>query len=167
MPAIKIKPQGLLSRMGDYLMLPLMYVLQGNFRESPQRTHYWNNISLNATDLRALEDEQLVNVTEAVDASPRWKVFLPIFHIPIFGGWKHYVVIEPTVPQDCWFVGWIAGDLAGLSRIPLVGPVRVLRGATPVQFFGLNEHGNQIAIQEVGRGIVGNAPKEHCRIPLL
>lgn len=159
--------QGFVGKCADYLMMPLMYVLQGNFRESPQRTHRWNNIHLAAQELHFLEDEQMVSVKEDETASARWRAFLPIFHIPLFGGWKQFVVLEPTSPQDIWFVGWVAGDVAGVSTIPLTGPVRVLRGASPVQFFGINEHGNQIDMVKSGEGEVGKVSTTHQRVPLL
>ena len=167
MTEIHIQRQGVIGIVADYLMMPLMYLIQGTFKETAQRTHFWNNILLGAHVIRHLDDELLVSFEADKDAAPRWLAFLPLFHIPVFGGWKQYVVLSPHSPQDRWFVGWVAGDLAGASRIPLVGPVRVLLGSTPVQFFGVNEHGNQIDIDCLGRGVVGKADIEHRNITLL
>lgn len=167
MGSLKIYKQGLIGRIADYIMMPIMYLLQGSIQESPQRTHYWNNLSLNIDQLKHLDDRSMISAKEDFGAHDRWLAFIPIFHIPLFGGWKHYVLIEPSVKQEEWFVGWVAGDLAGMSRVPLTGSVRMLRGSSPVQWFGVDGNGNQIDLQRVEDGMVGNVPTKHRKVPLL
>jgi len=159
-------PQSLLSKIGDYLMLPLMYLLQGNVREVPQQTHFWNNKKYHAKDLTFLSSVMMVTVKNDEETTRRYLGILPIFHMPIIGGWKKFVVLAPKVQQDVWYVGWVAGDIIGISKIKLDDKVRVLRGPSIVQFFGINEHGQQIAIDLVGGGKIGGAG-EHSRVPLL
>ena len=163
---IQHREQSLLSKIGDWLMLPLMYLLQGTLREIPQRTHRWNNTKHKAADMTFLRGEMMVNESADMDAKQRWIGPLPLFHMPIIGGWNEFVVLEPIVKQDIWFVGWVAGDAIGISQIQLQDKVRVLRGQSTVQFFGINEHGEQIHLQKVGDGIVGNS-KQFGSIPLL
>lgn len=164
---ITLKKQSRLSRLSDVLMIPVMYLLQGTVRESPQVTHYWNNVKFPATTFRHLDSEAMVSVSADVKAVPRWLLLLPIFHMPILGGWKRFVVIEPVVPQDCWYVGWVPGDTAGVSQIKLTGgPVRLLQGGSHVFFFGINEHGEQIQIRQIGEGVVGKAGV-FSKVPLL
>ncbi len=150
----------------DYLMLPIMYILQWNFFETPQRTHFWNNTKLAILGTHALDSTSMISVPGDSTATQRWLGYVPIFHMPIFGGWKEYVVIAPHVDQDVWFVGWLVGDTAGISRVTLRSPVRLLLGSSPAHFFGLNEHGEQIVIREIGRGTIGKRG-QFSKYPLL
>lgn len=158
--------QSVFSKIGDLIMLPLMYLLQGTIREVPQQSHRWNNVKYKATELNFLQGEMMVTEEQETTATTRWLGPLPLFHMPIIGGWKHYVVLEPVVKQDVWFIGWVVGDAAGISQIQLYDKVRMLRGPTTVQFFGVNEHGEQIHLHKVGEGKVGNSA-EFSKTPLL
>jgi len=91
---------------------------------------------------------------------------VPHFHMPIFGGWKTFVVIKPKIPQSTWYVGWVIGDFMGLSKIPLVDQVRLCRGPLPLQFFAVDSVGRQIDIDIVGYGSIGKAG-EFAKVPLL
>jgi hypothetical protein len=161
---IRIKKQGAFGRLGDMLMVPIMYALQVHIFELPQRTHRWNNMHLSLEQVTHLDARFLVSIEADPQATPRWKFLLPIFHMPFLGGWRNFVVFEPTVPQDEWFIGWIAGDLVGVSRVPLSRSVRLLRCPTHAFIFGLNEHGEQI--QTIGQGVIGKAGVFY-RVPLL
>jgi hypothetical protein len=159
-------PESWLEKIGDALMLPLMYLLQMNIREVPQRTHFWNNTKYPNDAVRHLDADAIISIPGDAIASRRWFGPLPIFHMPIIGGWKKFVVLEPTVPQDQWYIGWIAGDTLGVSHITLRAEVRVLQGPGAAQFFGQNEHGEQIQLRQVGVGEVGRAG-EFSHVPLL
>ena len=165
---MKIKPQGLFSRYGDRAMLPLMYLLQGTLREVPQLTHRWNNIKFPLSELSNLQSDLMVAVTGDPQAVRRWWGPLPIFHVPLLGGWSKFVVIEPKTPiVGIWYIGWIAGDtVAGVSQIPLFNQVRLLIGSGPAQFFGLTANGEQIELQVVGHGRIGQSGK-FAKVPLL
>lgn len=153
---LKIKKQSLLSKLGDKLMLPIMYFLQGNFREVPQRTHKWNNVKYPIENVNQLISKMICTVEGDENATRRWFLkVIPIFHMPIFGGWKRFIVLEPVVKQDFWYVGWVAGDTIGVSQIQLNEKVRLLKGPGPAQFFGINEHGEQIDLKLVGEGVIG------------
>jgi hypothetical protein len=99
---IPVRSESLFATVLDYMMLPIMYVLQGNLFEYPQRTHLWNNSKYSAEILRHIDADALVSVAGDNAASQRWFLGLPLFHMPIFGGWKQCVVIEPAVEQDQW-----------------------------------------------------------------
>ena len=166
MSPLRPHPESLLQKIADALMLPLMYILQFNLREVPQRTHVWNNTKHANDSVRHLDPAAIISIEGDTDAVRRWLGPLPIFHMPIIGGWKQFIVLEPTVPQDEWYVGWLAGDTLGVSHIALRDKVRLLQGQGTAQFFGVNEHGEQISLRLVGRGQVGKAC-EFSRIPLL
>jgi hypothetical protein len=94
----------------------------------------------------------------------KWKV-IPIFHLPRFGGWKDYVVLEPAEAIEKWFVGWGDGKVHGISRIPQRGPVRVLKGSRICNFVGVDSNGMQLRMKKVGCGQIGDGGK-FCLLPL-
>ncbi len=148
-------------------MTPVMYFLQWNICESPQRTHFWNNCKLSSDDVKDFISISVVTEMGDPKAIPRWFGPIPIFHMPIFGGWKSFTVLEPVneVTGE-WYVGWIASDVAGISQIPLKNKVRLLTSPGSAQFFGIDKDGNHIELCIIGHGQIGEAG-EYAKVPLL
>jgi hypothetical protein len=164
---IEIKKQSFLSTCADALMIPVMYFLQGNLRESPQQTHFWNNCKLSTDEITDLKGTFVVTEMGEPNALPRWFGPIPIFHMPIFGGWKTFTVLEPVRKNvGLWYVGWVASDVAGLSQIPLKSSVRLLTSPGSAHFFGIDTDGEHIELQIVGHGRIGTAG-EFAQMPLL
>lgn len=163
---IKFKPQTRVGAFADMLMMPIMYLLQGNFSELPQRTHRWNNRHLKNLDITDLHIEKMAVAMGVPGAHERWLGPIPLFHMPVFGGWRKFVVLEPVEKTDIWFVGWVAFDALGVSKIPLKNSVRLGVGPRQAEFFGVDRNGQQIAIRVVGEGSIGEAGK-YARVPLL
>lgn len=163
---MKIRSQGLVGRAADYLMMPVMYLLQGNFREVPQRTHRWNNIHLQYVNIADLHADKVVIVPGVPYAQRRWFGPIPLFHMPIFGGWKKFIVLEPVNQTDEWYIGWVAFDALGLSKIPLSDAARLGIGPRQAQFYGLDSQGNQLDLRLVGEGYIGKAG-HFSQVPLL
>lgn len=157
MTRIPFKKQGHLGRIADMLMVPVMYLLQGNFRETPQRTHRWNNHHLRNLEVDHLDADNILFVDGDPGANERWFGPIPLFHMPVFGGWKKFVVVEPVHQVDEWFIGWVAFDALGVSRIPLQGPVRLGIGPRQAEFFALDSQGKQIELSKVAVGHIGSA----------
>jgi hypothetical protein len=134
-----------------------MYVVSGTFRESPQRTHHWNNLHLDPADVKQMREEDMVFTFGDDNAKERGVVH---FHLPILGGWKEYIVLQEHAHGEPWHVGWITEDKngnprVGVSRIPIRGPLRVLRGDMPCKFFGIcGTTSLQIHISQLGAGRV-------------
>lgn len=166
MAKIQIEKQGVLGRIADWFMVPVMYVLQGNFQERPQQTHRWNNQQLHNYDVRYLEARDIIIVPGDCGANERWWGILPRFHMPILGGWDKFVVLQPQEPIAEWYVGWVAFDTLGVSKIPLDGPVRLGIGPRQAHFFGIDAGGKQIPLKVVGEGRIGQAG-QYKDIPLL
>lgn len=167
LPMITIKKQSIQSKLADTLMIPVMYFLQGNLRESPQQTHFWNNCKLSTDDIKDFTRTSVVTEVGDPKAIPRWFGPIPIFHMPIFGGWKTFTVLEPVNKEvDLWYVAWIASDVAGISQIPLKNSVRLLTSPGSAQFFGIDTDGNHIELHIVGHGQIGKAG-EFSQVPLL
>lgn len=166
MSPLKLKDQSIVSRIGDILMLPLMYLLQMNISEVPQQTHYWNNTKMSSENIADFEADYMVTATGVEGAVKRWFGPLPIFHMPIIGGWSEFIVIDTVNQIDEWYVGWLLFDTIGISQISIKEKVRVLVGPRPVQFFGVDKNGGQIPIKISGRGKIGKAG-DYSKIPLL
>ncbi len=164
---IHVRPLGWLARIADVLMVPLMYLIAGTFSEAPQRTHIWNNTKLSKETTKNLSKNYAITCKGDERAVGRNGILDLRFHLPIFGGWKKYVVLCPVDASQDWYIGWISSIDAGVSRIKLRGPVRMLLGPSEVTFFGLNTETNeQINIKERGSGRVGDTGP-HTQVPLL
>ncbi len=158
MGQVYVRPIGALGRFADWLMRPLMYLAAGTVWEEPQTTHRWNNRKLSDHEVCGLDTELLLVIEGDPTAGIRWFLgFIPRFHIPVWGGWRRYAVIEPEVytGTDVWYLGWVGEDIAKLSRIPNVGAVRTLRGPRPMNVFGVNAAGVQIPLTYTDAGIIG------------
>lgn len=157
--------QGHCGWLADMLMLPIMCLLQGTLKESPQRTHRWNNQRLTPVERASLDPCLMVTYAGDPKASPRWWWNIPIHHIPILGGWRNYVAIYAETTEE-WFPGWVS-DHSAVSRIPIRGGVRLLLGPSEALFFGVDRRGRQVKVIHVGRGVIGgNAPQSYRRSPL-
>jgi hypothetical protein len=152
---IAVPPLGWLARLADWLMVPLMYLLSGTFKEVPQGGHRWNNLRLSRAVVENLDQAAMVHCPGINDKTFRSR-WLFLFHIPILGGWRNYVVLEPENPECVWHVGYIADDIVGVSRVRLLGRVRMLVGPGDVAFYGIDaETYQQIALKNVGKGRIG------------
>lgn len=141
-----------------------MYLISGTFSESPQRTHRWNNLRLTLEQLAGLKENLMVRVNGKGGAIP-W-FWIPFFHAPILGGWREYVVLAPTEPYAFWRIGWKHAAGGGVTRLFLHGHVRMLIGPEDVSFFGLNEHGDQLPLAQIGVGRIGRGGR-FIKVPLL
>ncbi len=159
----QMKSQSHLSKLADILMIPIMYLVSGSI-ETPQRTHFWNNIQLNKSQIENFDPGKMVQYGATADAVKKGMV---LFHIPIFGGWKDYVVIEPENFNGSWHVGWVTEGYAGISQIEIKGHVRMLLGDNDVSFFGMSSLDNtQIKIQKISEGKIGDGG-QYKKVPLL
>ncbi len=151
---IRVKRLGFWARLADIMMVPIMYVLSGTPRETPQRTHRWNNTKLKPADITWLSPTGMVRCS---GIGTRRGYESVVFHLPIFGGWRNYVVLRPREPKGGWYVGWKVNGKAGISRVRIDGAVRMLVGPDPVEFFGIDARtGTQRFIHDVAKGRIGN-----------
>lgn len=166
--SISIPPESALGKIGDILMLPLMHALSGTLSETPQRTHRWNVYHVSKEVSRHLPESLLTTVPRSNQAKKAYFLGFPLLHAPLFGGWREYAVFQPTdTVTNPWFVGWIASNGAGVSRIPLRGSVRLLCGPYQAKFFGIDSiTGSVIPLSHRGEGRIGDSG-EFSKLPLL
>ena len=163
---LDVRPLGWVARLADVLMIPIMYLVSGT-TESPQRTHRWNNTPLTHDQIAHLSSEKRVFCRGIGGVGNRVRCRGLRFHIPILGGWRDYVIIQPGENVREWHIGWITTDATGGSRIVLHGCVRMLIGPRDVSFFGIH-FGNheQIGVRQIGVGRIGDRG-QYSRVPLL
>lgn len=162
-------PQNAFNYLADVVMVPVMYLFQGNFSEIPQRTHVWNNAKfVGAQYVHTVSDEHTVYDRGNSEEKPKGIIR---FHLPIVGGWKKFLVLCPILTEmSPWHIGWhnwdSGGDFAGISLVPVLGSVRVLQGDKPIRFFGILPKGKQVPIGFKGFGSIGQAGV-FAKLPLL
>src|SRR5262245_52424890 len=119
----RIQPISPVLRAVDYVLTPAMFVVAGCRLDSIQETHFWH---CQKVDQSTLDVAHVVRIIG--DDSSRFSNRLfpfPLFHSPIFGGWRNYVVfeVESMVP---WHIGWVhykvpekARRLSYIQRLPI------------------------------------------------
>lgn len=150
----QIQPLNILERIADMVMLPVMYLVSGVFREIPQRTHKWNRRHLSSHEVNHLDIHMMITVEGVSSDLPSSDGVR--FHMPIIGGWKDYVVLTPPHPEYGWYVGWCNEKDAGVSRILLKEPVRLLIGPYDTSFFAISVEGKQLSVSKIGNGSIGD-----------
>lgn len=153
----------------DYLMVPVMFVLGGFKADSMQETHPWHVFR----DFKLDDVDRSMSVsfkgTEKQGFSRR---FLFLFHAPLFGGWKNYIVLESVNYDGVFHVGWIVYDQGvlqdyGINKLPIVnGAIRMLEGPPNYNgcFFGVGSDGSQIPLKKAGNGRLGDKKYLHIRL---
>jgi len=145
-----------------------MRLISGAPFETPQSTRFWNNRKLTRESSEKIPRSMKLLCYGIPEEKKRWLGFTPIFHIPILGGWKNFVVLKPRGSYNKeWHVGWITEDnVFGISLVPITGGVRLLLGPGDVKFFAIGAEGRLMELKEVGRGKIGdNGP--YCQTLLL
>lgn len=163
---LQVKPIGPWARLADRVIDPVMRLamrVNGTPYDSPMLTHRWNNHHLRTVDISHLKVDLMVADRGVPEAKPRGGVGR---HLPLHG-WQKYIVLQPEGRIRRWYVGWISTDRIGVSRLPLFGPIRVLRGDGVVMFFAIDAYSlEQIDLQKIGQGQLG-ADGYHQSFPLV
>lgn len=144
-------------------MVPIMSVLGGFKSDAIQETHPWHSFrAFNPHDI----DRTLSVANTGTETTSFKRHFAFLFHAPIFGGWKQYVALAPIEPVAPFYIGWLVYDTKtkkllenGINKLPIYnGGIRVLSGPPNYSgfFFAIDANGTQIALKEVGRGVLGD-----------
>jgi hypothetical protein len=156
--SLKPEPLRNSSKLADSLMQPLMHTLGGFKSDSLQETHPWH---IQKIDPSLINSELSTKVKGSSEEKMNsHNIFL--FHAPVFGGWKHYTLLEAA--EEEFHIGWIAkvrGELsqAAIHRLKIsTGQVRMLDGPkdSETEYFAVNPDGIQIDLKISGKGILGD-----------
>lgn len=168
---LAIPPTPLYFRIFDFLLMPFMFALSGFKVNGIQNTHGWHTKDIPET---SLESSKFLEVVGTDDSKYKniggvLKHF-GLFHMPIFGGWTHYLVLENKDFNNLpWFIGWRihSAGVTQYSNLPIKkAKVRVLSGlkGNKVSFFGLTKEGKQVNLSLVDKGVIGDS--KYADVPL-
>lgn len=152
---MKVPEVNILFRVVDILLYPFMWIL-GGFTFPIQETHKWHvrkwkwnkaqPLVIKETDKKAIFGHTAV---------------LGLFHMPIFGGLKKYVILEASGYNNYWYVGW-EGDIHLLKirqkRIAL------LVGKKGFIAYGLGDNGKILKLKIVGYDELGDNKYKDIRL---
>lgn len=142
-------------------MIPVMWVIGGFRRDAMQETHHWHIADISAQPWFDPKEAVAVHGTETNVVKKRYGF---IFHMPIIGGWKEYVALQPKKPVASYRIGWTGHsdrpERVSIHKLPIRGDqvVRMLSGPAGSQqyFFALDEKGDQIPLTNIGKGALGD-----------
>jgi len=161
-----IKKINLIYRIFDFLLIPLMYALGGFKKDIVQQTHGWHTVNIDPSKVELSKSIQIEGLDESkFNNYGGFLHHLGFFHIPIFGGWKNYVILE--CPESPWYVGWLSKGFSQIQCLLIVGDkVKVLTGreGNKTIFFGVDRNGKQVSIKKLDQGILGDG--KYVSVPL-
>lgn len=164
---MKIKETQFYFKIVDFLLTPIMFIIGGFKKENIQHHHGYHAVNFYGELDKYKVVELLADSPSKYGSSGGFLVHKGLFHMPIFGGWKNYVVLENMDFKDYWFIGWKTGGYFQYSTLSLKQPyVRLLKGrkGSKSYFFGLNSKGQQVKLGVVAHGVLGD--KKYPHIPL-
>lgn len=152
------------ERFLTWIMIPLMYVLQGALRESPQTTGLF---SRRRFPKNVWQPDKTKTVKVTVAKTSRKKCWLGFIPKPEFCGERAYVVLKPSDNTRKWYAGRkFADGTVIVSAVPVYGEVRVLVRGTSCCHFGVTHVGSQVPLEQVGVGITRHGGP-YAKLPLL
>lgn len=162
-----------LDMLFDNLMKPVMWLLGGFKNDSLQETHAWHVFDFDPSNFKR---ELMLEFEGDDDSNHDHKNPLInfLFHAPLFGGWKKYVVIGHDLIEDIdWHVGWhlIEKDsgktvFSQLNKLSLRDrQVKLLKGSRKyiTRFFAVDSKGQQIKLKFFDEGMHGDRKHKHLR----
>lgn len=165
---MNIRPVSLGYRFFDYILSPFMRLISLAPFERPQESHAWHMQQLTPEEILSVKLDACVFV-HGDDTTFITSEMGPLFHIPLVGGWRNYVVLEIEGNMFPWHIGWIVCDEKGektsigeLQRLPLyessvrmlVGPI----GKTTI-FCAFDKNGVQQKLHIKGKGCIGDGSR--------
>jgi hypothetical protein len=172
---IKVRELPRSASIADQIMWPLMFVLGGMKRDSIQETHFWHNQPIAKSDIDPLLSVVVVGDDERTRVKTNRVFPLPMFHMPILGGWRNYVVLHVQSDVSYWHIGWIhRASPPGSRLLETVHRLRILDRRVKVltqsvgfitEYFAIGPQGEQLPLRIVDHGVLGDM--KHPSIRLL
>lgn len=167
---MKIKKVPLCFRFLDYLLFPFMWIICGFNFELPQETHRWH--MMNFPNIDVPKNKSVV--IKGDDNSKYSAKGFPFFHMPIFGGWKNYVILEAKDFGKFWNVGWVVrfNDHSRQDRYQVQASriygsnIKLLKGINDSDkiFFAIGKNGGFADIKLIDEGRLGNGKYRSVRL---
>ena len=155
-------------RIIDFCMLPIMFLLGWLRRDAMQETHAWHVWR----DFRSGDINQALSVKYTGSDRTFHRHYVFLFHVPMLGGWKKYLVVQPHDKKLDYRIGWIVYDKKRLKRVGVQRlivhkqPIRILSGPANYSgyFFAVDVDGKQIKLEKIGEGMLGDGKYPNTRL---
>lgn len=145
-------------RLLDVFLRPLMYLLQGNFTESPQETHPWH-VKRFAWKKQGLLIEG--NDNESKFGQRGLSKRFGLFHMPLLGGLRKYVVLENKEYKVFWNIGW--NDQ--IQKLKIYNTqIKLLVGKEDYIARALSDENHEVKLKIVGSGKIGDGKYKNIRL---
>lgn len=167
---MKIRSVSIFFRTLDHVLIPLMWILSGGKNDSIQESHLWH---MQAFDPQEVPENIGIEI-RGDDTSQFPNKSFGLLHVPLFGGWKKYVVLEAIGFSKYWHIGWkilyknsSQKPLCQMQKLRIYSPyIKVLKGIPDGKriFFGINEKGEFIRLQKIGESELGDGQFRDVRL---
>lgn len=166
---MKIKKVPFYFRILDYIMIPVMWGLCGFYFEKPQETHPWHMRKFPKIEIPKNKKIEIIGK----DKSKHTNKGRLLFHVPLFGGWKDYIILEAKGFDKYWQIGWIiefydnSEALYQVQALPIFeSKIKLLTGINDSKktFFGLDKKGNFVDLKQIDSGKIGDGKNKDVRL---
>jgi hypothetical protein len=154
------------TAIADCIMRPLMLMLGGFRRDSIQETHFWHNQPIDQSQIDKALSVVIAGDDDRATVTTNRVFPLPMFHVPILGGWRNYAVLEVQSDVPYWHVGWVhiactpgSRLLCTVQRLRIADrQIRVLTQSLGfvTEYFAVGPTGEQLPLSVIDRGVLGD-----------
>ncbi len=145
-------------RLLDICLHPVMYLLQGNFIEKPQETHPWHvkKYKWKGRGIKIKGNDDLAKYSQSGISK-----YLGLYHAPILGGLRKYVVLEDSKFKKFWNVGWDGH----IQVLRIYEPrIKLLVGKEGYNAHGLSDDRNEVKLSIIDFGKIGDGKYKNIRL---
>lgn len=142
----------------DVFLRSLMYLLQGNITEKPQETHPWH-VKRFVWKTKGLLIEG--NDHDSKFGQSGIPKRFGLFHMPILGGLKKYVILENSNYNNYWNIGW--NDQ--IQKLKIYDKrIKLLVGKEDFDAYGLSDDKTEVNLKITDFGKIGDGKYKDVRL---
>lgn len=146
---MEVPKLNIVFRLLDYLLMPIMWCL-GGFVLPIQETHPWY---VKKWEFRGEALHILGKDNMAMFGQSGISKYLGLYHMPIFGGLRKYVVLENKNYRKYWNIGWNGH----IQILKIYKPkIALLVGKEGYNTFAISDDSNETKLKVVGSGELGD-----------
>lgn len=144
-------------RFFDFLLWPCMWIL-GGFVFPVQETHPWH---VKKWNWKSVGVNILGNDSRALFGQSGISKYFGIYHMPIFGGLKKYVVLENNNFKKYWNIGWNGR----IQILKIYEPkIALLAGKEGYKAFAISDDSNETKLKIIAFGELGDGKYNSIRL---
>ncbi len=154
---MKIPKVNIVFRFLDFLLWPIMFLLSG-FKFPVQESHPWH---VKKWKWKENGVKVLGNDSQALFGQSEISKYFGLYHMPIFGGLKKYVVLENNNFKKYWNIGW--DEHVQILKI-YRSRIALLVGKEGYNAFAISDDSNEIKLKIIGFGELGDRKYNSIRL---